>query len=91
MKFEWDAKKDAVNLEKHKVDFSTAARAFDDPGKIYTADRKHHQKEARFLCIGAVDGKVLTVRFVMRGGVIRIIGAGAWRFWRKIYEEKNKH
>lgn len=37
------------------------------------------------------DGRgILTVRFTIRSGIIRVIGAGYWRKQRKIYETKKK-
>ena len=87
MKFEWDANKEKANIEKHGVDFSLAAKAFDDPARVIEADTKHSSGEPRYLCFGCVEGKTLTVRFVMRQGVIRVFGAGEWRKGRKIYEK----
>lgn len=84
--FVWDIAKESVNIHKHGVDFITAAKAFKDPKrKIYT-DSKHSAKEARFFCIGKVENRILTVRFVYRGEKIRIIGAGYWRKGVKYYE-----
>ncbi len=85
--FVWDAKKEAANVQKHRVDFVTAARAFKDPHrKIYT-DEKHGEKEERLFCIGKVAGKIMTVRFTYREGMIRIYGAGYWRQGRYHYEQ----
>ena len=89
MKFEWDANKERANLAKHGIDFATASEVFDDPDRIVRPDEKHGGDEQRFLCYGRVDGRVLTVRFVMREDIIRIFGAGEWRIGRKIYEENN--
>ena len=84
--FIWDLDKEKENVNKHSVDFSTAAQAFKDPKiKIYF-DSKH---EERFFCIGKVDGKVLTIRFTYRGNKIRIIGAGYWRKGEDYYEQKD--
>ena len=85
--FVWDARKEAANLEKHGVDFETAARAFKDPQrKIYT-DAEHSETEERLFCIGRVESKILTVRFTYREGEIRIYGAGYWREGRRYYEQ----
>ncbi|MGB4520668.1 MAG: BrnT family toxin [Candidatus Omnitrophota bacterium] len=45
--------------------------------------------EERFFCIGKVEGKILTVRFIYRGGKIRIFGAGYWRKGERYYEKKD--
>lgn len=30
-RFEWDEEKEKINIQKHKLDFATAARVFFDP------------------------------------------------------------
>ena len=85
--FVWDAEKELMNIQKHGVDFYSAAKVFKDPKrKIYT-DIKHSKHEERLFCIGKVENKVLTVRFMYRQGKIRIFGAGYWRKGVKYYEE----
>ena len=75
----WDLQKEIINVQKHGVDFLTAAKVFFDPLRKIYVDSKHSQKEQRYFCIGKVDNKVMTVRFMYRAGQIRIIGAGYWR------------
>lgn len=89
-KFEWDEKKNAENLKKHKVDFQTAQYAFADPKLIIAKDLEHSQQEKRFYCFGEVKGGLITVRFTYRKSRIRIIGAGFWRKGKKVYEENNQ-
>ena len=89
MKFEWDDEKDHANQAKHGVSFAWAAAAFADPGKIVIADEAHSTPdERRFFCIGKIDGAVVTVRFTIRGGTVRIFGAGLWREGKKRYETR---
>ena len=38
--------------------------------------------------MGRVGGRILTVRFTFREGIIRIIGAGYWRKERRVYEQE---
>ena len=83
--FEWDSDKEVANVRKHGVDF--AAAAFQDPGRRIFIDSKHSQDEERHFCIGEVAGRVLTVRFVLRGERIRVLGAGFWRKGRRYYEQ----
>ena len=90
MKFVWDSRKEAENIANHGVDFETATLAFFDSKRVLGSDKKHSQRETRFFCFGLVKGRVLTVRFVLRGGDIRIIGAGFWRAGDKIYEKENR-
>ncbi|MBI4350446.1 MAG: BrnT family toxin [Elusimicrobia bacterium] len=86
--FVWDPEKESANIHKHRVDFSTASKAFKDTQrKIYT-DTRHSAKEERFFCIGKVESRILTVRFTYRNGKIRIIGAGYWRKGKKYYEKE---
>lgn len=72
---------------KHGVSFENAQKAFFDEKRKIFLDEKHSEKEHRYYCYGIVDGKILTVRFTMRGDKIRIIGAGYWRKGKKIYYE----
>lgn len=85
--FCWDDAKEAANVKKHSVGFHTATLAFKDPAnKVYT-DERHGHVEDRYFCFGKVGHRVLTVRFVYRGGLIRIYGAGYWRKGRRYYEQ----
>ncbi|MCX7126117.1 MAG: BrnT family toxin [Gammaproteobacteria bacterium] len=88
--FEWDEVKNSANQLKHGVSFSKAQRAFFDPFHVIIEDLKHSQEEKRYHCMGIVDSGVMTVRFMCREHVIRIIGAGYWRNGRRIYAEYQK-
>ena len=90
VRFEWDAKKDIQNQEKHGVSFEFAQYAFNDPDRIIAEDLNHSQKEKRYYCFGKIREGIMTVRFTYRADIIRIIGAGYWRKGRKIYESQNK-
>lgn len=85
--FIWDPEKEQFNIQKHGVSFRKAAQAFKDPQRKIYIDSKHRHKEERYFCIGKVSGRILTVRFLYREGIIRIIGAGYWRKGRKYYEK----
>ncbi len=88
--FEWDSAKDEANQEKHGVAFAEAQMAFLDPKRVIARDLTHTTaREARFYCFGQVGGGILTVRFIYRNRVIRIIGAGYWRKGKKVYETQN--
>ena len=86
--FIWDEEKEAENLRKHGVDFTTAARAFQDPKRAIFIDESHSHHEERHFCFGKVHDRILTVRFTYREGCIRIYGAGYWRKGRDYYEQK---
>jgi len=85
--FVWDPRKERINIIKHRIDFTTAAYAFDDPKRKIFADTIHSGNEERYFCIGKINNWIVTVRFTRRGDKIRIIGAGYWRKGRKYYEE----
>jgi uncharacterized DUF497 family protein len=87
--FEWDDDKNVQNKEKHGVSFYEAQYAFADPQRVIIEDLDHGGDEDRFFCFGKVKGGVMTVRFAIRKGRIRIIGAGYWRKGKKIYEKEN--
>jgi len=88
MTFEWDVNKNRENIKKHGVSFETAQKAFCDKKRIIAGDEKHSMEEGRFFCIGNDGSGILTVRFTIRNGAIRIIGAGYWREGKKKYEQK---
>jgi uncharacterized DUF497 family protein len=87
MKFEWDEDKNLANIEKHGVSFEEAMQAFLDPMRKIRLNEKHSAAEMRYYCLGMVGGRVMTVRFIIRSGTVRIIGAGYWREGKKIYEK----
>ena len=88
--FEWDDSKNKENIAKHGVSFQEAQQAFADEERVIVEDLDHGEHEERWFCLGRVPDGIMTVRFTIRGGKIRIYGAGYWRKGRKLYEEKNK-
>lgn len=89
--FDWDPAKDVENQAKHGVAFVDAQVAFLDPRRVIASDLTHSTDcEPRYYCIGQVGAGTLTVRFTMRDGIIRIIGAGYWRKGKKVYEQANQ-
>jgi uncharacterized DUF497 family protein len=92
MRFDWDQKKNRMNLAKHKVSFETAALIFDDPHCVSRFDRTK-DGEDRVQTLGVAVGVViLLVAHVDYEEddeeVIRIISARkATPYERKIYEE----
>ena len=73
-KFEWDLSKEALNIRKHGIDFTTATLIWNGPVLERIDDRRHHG-EIRFQAFGAVENRVLTVIFTWRGAARRIISA----------------
>jgi len=59
--FDWDDKKAATNLLRHRVSFELAATVFFDPGLLTTVDLEHGPEERWFSIGSASDGRVLAV------------------------------
>lgn len=73
-KFEWDERKAASNLKKHRVSFSEASTVFNDPWFITFLDEEHSIDEDRYITIGLSSrNRLLLVAHTDRGGQIRII------------------
>jgi uncharacterized DUF497 family protein len=72
--FSWDARKAAANLRKHKVSFTEAKTAFDDPLAAYFPDLVFSD---RFLLLGySIANRLLYVVYAeVREDCIRIISA----------------
>jgi len=89
MRFEWDPKKAAENLRKHRVSFEEASTVFGDPFAITFPDPDHSRGESRFLTFGlSHEGRLLAVIHTDRRGRVRIVSARrALRSERRIYEE----
>ena len=88
-RFEWDLTKDIENVAKHGVSFAEAELAFADERRVFKDDLAHSVDEPRYFCIGRIAKGIVTVRFTLRSGVFRIIGAGFWRKGKAIYERQS--
>jgi len=78
LRFEWDTRKAAANLKKHRVSFDEAATAFLDEEALVIEDPDHSEAEDRFILLGL--SAALRVLFVCpcvreNGSLIRIISA----------------
>ena len=89
LKFEWDRKKAASNVSKHRVSFEEALRVFSDPLARIFDDEDHSIKEHREIIIGhSSKGRLVVVCFTSQGESVRIYSArAATRRERKHYEE----
>ena len=92
LEFEWDPRKAAASLVKHKVSFDEAATVFGDPLGLIVHDARHSMDEDRFVLLGLSEfHHLLAVMYTDRGEAIRLISARkATRRERKNYE-KNIH
>lgn len=89
MKFEWDEEKNAINKQKHKISFETAAHVFEDPEYIEMYDFEHSIEEDRYIAIGKV-GDILFVVFTERKESIRLISARlATNAERRLYYDQD--
>ena len=90
MSFKWNEVKNQENIHKHGLSFYEDQNAFFDKRRLVFEDNKHSAQEKRYFCIGKTsEGGIATVRFTIRNGQIRLIGAGYWRKGKKLYEQQN--
>ena len=77
MQFEWDDEKEKSNIEKHGIDFSTAALVFGDNNRIEKYDELHSIDEDRYITIGRISEVTVVVMVVYteREALTRIISA----------------
>jgi len=94
VRFDWDPRKAATNLEKHGVTFAEAELVWDDPLHTIYFDRVE-DGEVRWWAVGVIPPTATIVVVHMHPHpndpeVVRIIGARrATRQERKRYEENN--
>jgi len=76
VEFEWDQKKEAKNIRKHKVTFSEAATVLGDTLSTTVPDPDHSEEEDRYITIGLSQRhRLLIVAHTERGERTRIISA----------------
>ena len=78
IRFEWDPRKAAANVQKHGVSFAEAETAFYDDYAAILEDPDHSSDEERFLLLGMSSAlRVLLVVHCVReaGSVIRLVSA----------------
>lgn len=72
LSFEWEDNKEQINIKKHGLKFSVAARVFLDSDRIEIYDEVHSITEDRYNTIGMVND-ILFVAYTERIDRIRII------------------
>lgn len=80
MKFEWDSKKEKINIKKHKVAFEEAAYVFNDKYSLSLFDDEHSEDEDRWILLGkSLNEMILVVVHTFRDKddveIVRIISA----------------
>jgi len=64
-RFEWDPRKAARNLSKHRVSFPEALTAFADPLARIVDDPRHSRDESRYVLLGSsVNKRLLVVMYL---------------------------
>lgn len=73
MKFEWDEAKNAVNIEKHGIDFNNGHELFENNRLVFPDDRKDYG-ESRFVTVGYIKNRMVIAIYTQRASEsIRII------------------
>lgn len=66
-RFEWDPRKDTVNLRKHGVGFQEAASVFADANQASVYDEDHSRGEDRWITLGLSErGRLLVLCHTFR-------------------------
>ncbi|UDL96013.1 BrnT family toxin [Lichenihabitans sp. PAMC28606] len=73
--FGWDDIKAEGNLTKHGIPFNVAIGVFADPDHVVVTTVRVQDGESREKAIGTIAGRLVTVVFVMRSDVCRLISA----------------
>lgn len=72
--FDWDLNKEAQNIRKHRIDFTTASLIWEGPA-IERVDDRRDYGETRIVATGEISGRLAVVVYTWRGTVRRIISA----------------
>ncbi len=94
MKFEWDRKKENINIKKHGVTFEQASYVFSDPFALNRYDDEHSEDEDRWVLLGkSLNETILLVVHTFRDNngkeFVRIISARkATKKEEKAYKER---
>ena len=78
MRFEWDHRKDTINLKKHGIAFREAQTVFADENGLLIDDPDHSGEEYRYILLGMSSKlRLLVVSHTYRKEelIIRIISA----------------
>jgi uncharacterized DUF497 family protein len=92
MNFEWDDRKNEINIDKHGFDFADAYRIFDFP-MVVELDERYDYGEERLVGTGMLDGRVVVLVYAEPDeNTIRIISLRkALSHERKRYEQHLKN
>jgi uncharacterized DUF497 family protein len=90
VRFEWDANKASINLERHQISYHEAIEAFFDPNAVDDYDAEHSDNETRYNLIGFSSHRLLFIVYTEpEESVIRLISARkAEKKHQRIYEQQ---
>jgi uncharacterized protein len=90
VRFEWDERKNRLNIEKHGIALSDSAQVFVLPLIIRLDERKDYS-EPRWIALGNLDGTIVVLVFTRRGDTIRMISMRKGnKHERQIYQDRVK-
>ncbi len=72
MRFEWNENKCLINLKRHGIDFADVWRVFESERVIFLDDRFDYN-ELRFVTIGVLRERIVTVVYTENDEITRII------------------
>ncbi len=72
MRFEWDEKKNQINIRKRGFDFADAEIVFEGATFTFDDDRFDYGEE-RFITLGMLAGELVVIAHTERGENVRII------------------
>lgn len=92
MKFDWDKNKNAINIQKHGIDFADVVDIFNHP-MLTMVDNRADYDEERWIGVGWLKTLIGVVVYTERvGDTIRIISARkATKHEVKRYEQSIKY
>jgi uncharacterized DUF497 family protein len=92
MRFEWDRRKNQINVEKHGLDFADFYEVFQSPMLVKIDDREDYGEE-RWIGIGLMEMRVVVIVFTEpKEDTIRVISfRKATTYERKRYEQTYKN
>lgn len=74
IEFKWDERKRSTNIRKHGIDFVDCVKMFDG-STVTVEDSRENYGERRFVTLGLVKGRVVSVAHTETDRKIRIISA----------------
>jgi uncharacterized protein len=92
MDFEWDERKNEINMDKHGFDFVDAYRVFDLP-MVVELDERYDYGENRWIGTGMLNGRIVVIVYAEPDEeTIRIISLRkALSYEKKRYEQYLKN